>query len=92
MSAEPEVDGFTLLLLSAPWVYGTNNYTRILQDFLKIDIEEIDTDARPDLADKYKVAVLPTIIVEDNNTEILRFTGFTDVPFIRKSLEKVGIT
>ena len=92
MNISTESKSFTLTILSAPWVYGTNNYIKILQDSFRISIEEINIDTRPDMADKYRITVLPTILVEDTDKEVLRFTGFTDVSTMHKALKELGIS
>ena len=43
----------------------------------KADVRMIDVDQNPELADKYGIAVVPTLIIEKDGKEIHRLEGVT---------------
>lgn len=76
-----------ILILTAPWVYGTSQYLEILQKKLNKTFKEVNIDADPVLADKYDVVVLPTIIILKDGSEFSRFNGFTPFDMVCKSFK-----
>jgi thioredoxin 1 len=45
----------------------------------KVDVKKVDVDQFPDLANKYLINVVPTLIVEKDGKIIHRLEGVTDV-------------
>ena len=46
-----------------------------IKEEIPFDIEEIDADNNSDMAVKYKIRGLPTMIIVDGDTEVKRHTG-----------------
>ena len=44
----------------------------------KVDVELVDVDEHPDLANKYSISVVPTLIIEKDGKVIHRREGVTD--------------
>ncbi len=58
-------------------VYATDDFARAAQPFVLV---RLDADHRTDLALKYKVATLPTVMFTDSHgNELFRATGFIDL-------------
>lgn len=74
-----------ILILTAPWVYGTSQYLDILQKKLQTNLTEVNIDADPIIADKYNVVILPTIVITRNGYEFSRFNGFVPFDLVCKS-------
>ncbi|MCS3924357.1 thioredoxin family protein [Methanosalsum natronophilum] len=55
----------------------------------KVEIKEIDVDENNDLAGKYGINVVPTLIIEKDGEEIKRFTGVTKADVLGSELEKL---
>lgn len=74
-----------LLFISKNSVYFSadiNNFKKILAAMEKLapyEIESIDVGDRPDLAEKYKIEVLPTLVVNDKK--------YLGVPTSQKTIE-----
>lgn len=70
-----------ILKFSATWCQPCKRMIPIMEELKQakpdIKIEEIDIDEAPLLAQKYKVKVLPTIIILDEEIELARFAGVT---------------
>ena len=43
-----------------------------------IDVKKIDVEQQPDLANKYQISVVPTLIIEKNGKIIHRIEGVTE--------------
>lgn len=64
--------------------------TRLLNDFTDIEIVPVDCDQNKDLVDKYDVKGLPTlVIVDDNENMVTKFTGLVKPEVIKKALESI---
>ncbi|AEH59950.1 Thioredoxin domain protein [Methanosalsum zhilinae DSM 4017] len=55
----------------------------------KVEIKEIDVDQNGDLAGKFGIRVVPTLVIEKDGAEVKRFTGVTKAEVLRGELEKV---
>ena len=53
----------------------------------KVDVQMIDVDQKQELADKYQISVVPTLIIEKDGKEFNRFEGVTDAKTLKKCLE-----
>ena len=83
---EVVVNDFEVIVLTAPWVYGTTKYLEILQKKLNLVCIEVNIDTDPILADKYDVVVLPTIVILKKGEEFSRFNGFVPFDLVSRSL------
>lgn len=64
--------------------------TRLLNDFTDIEIVPVDCDQNKDLVDKYDVKGLPTlVIVDDDENMVTKFTGLVKSEVIKKALESI---
>ena len=61
----------------------------IKADFPDIDIVAIDIDAAPDMAEKYEITALPTLIFLRNNEYADRLVGLKPKSHIAKKIELV---
>lgn len=74
-----------LLKFTASWCPSCKQLSKVLEDFNDIPVEEIDIEDRFELADKYGIRNLPTMILLDkDNNEIHRFVGLTTLDKIRE--------
>jgi thioredoxin-like negative regulator of GroEL len=68
-------------------VYETADFERAATDFVLV---RVDADHRTDLALRYKIATLPSVIVTDSQgNELFRATGFIDLQPMMELLESV---
>lgn len=44
----------------------------------KVDVQLVDVDEHPDLANKYRISVVPTLIIEKDGKVVERREGVTD--------------
>ena len=58
----------------------------------KVDFKRIDVDNDKEVAKKYYVDEVPTIIIEYNGEEKERFKGLTQELFLKRAIEKVLLT
>lgn len=64
--------------------------TRLLNDFTDIEVVPVDCDQNKDLVDKYDVKGLPTlVIVDDDENMVTKFTGLVKPEAIKKALESI---
>ena len=74
-----------LLKFTASWCPSCKQLSKVLEDFNDVPVEEIDVEDRFELADKYGIKNLPTMILLDkDNNEIRRFVGLTTLDKIRE--------
>lgn len=74
-----------LLKFTASWCPSCKQLSKVLEDFNDVPVEEIDVEDQFELADKYGIRNLPTIILLDkDNNEIRRFVGLTTLDKIRE--------
>ncbi|WP_129598077.1 thioredoxin family protein [Methanohalophilus profundi] len=55
----------------------------------KVDIKEVDVDQSPDLAGKFGIHAVPTLIIEKDGSEIKRYTGVTSADILSAELNKL---
>ena len=72
----------TLVDFYASWCTPCKMQTPILKEFQetmerKVKLIKVDVDQNPDIANKYKVQVLPTIMLFQNGNEKERAVGLT---------------
>jgi len=74
-----------LLKFTASWCPSCKQLSKVLEDFNDIPVEEVDVEDQFELADKYGIRNLPTMILLDkDNNEIRRFVGLTTLDKIRE--------
>ncbi|HJJ89173.1 MAG TPA: thioredoxin domain-containing protein [Methanocorpusculum sp.] len=52
----------------------------------KVDVKKVDVDQFSDLANKYKISVVPTLIIEKDGKVIHRLEGVTDAAHLEALL------
>jgi len=52
-----------------------------------IEIKKVDVDQHPDLAEKYGIRVVPTLIIEKEGKIVQSMEGVTDVATLEKLLK-----
>jgi thioredoxin 1 len=68
----------------ADWCGPCRIQTPILEELARrmgdqIEVKKINVDDNMDLANKYRIYVVPTLIIEKDQREIRRIEGLTDV-------------
>ena len=75
----------------ATWCGPCRMQTPILEELAKkmgpaIEIKKIDVDAHMDLAEKYGIRVVPTLIIEKDGKVVQTMEGVTDISTLEKLL------
>lgn len=78
----------------ANWCGPCNIQDSIIEDLKKkfeenVEFRKIDVDKDYDLADKYKVNVIPTIIIEKNGKFWAKFVGVTKMHILEKKIREI---
>jgi thioredoxin 1 len=55
----------------------------------KVDFKEIDVDQNNEMAVKYDIMVVPTLVIEKDGAEVRRFTGVTRADILSEELNKL---
>ncbi|MCG7852343.1 MAG: thioredoxin family protein [Methanosarcinaceae archaeon] len=55
----------------------------------KVDFKEIDVDQNNEMAAKYDIMVVPTLVIEIDSVEVRRFTGVTRADVLSDELNKL---
>jgi len=68
----------------ADWCGPCRLQTPIVEEFARrmgdqVEVKKINVDDHMDLANKYRIYVVPTLIIEKDQKEIRRIEGLTDV-------------
>jgi len=76
----------------ATWCGPCRMQTPILEELAKkmgdaIEIRKVDVDQHMDLAEKYGISVVPTLIVEKDGKIVQRMEGVTDGATLEKILK-----
>ena len=78
-----------LLKFTASWCPSCKQLSKVLEDFNDIPVEEVDVEDQFELADKYGIRNLPTMILLDkDNNEIRRFVGLITLDKIREFINE----
>jgi thioredoxin 1 len=75
----------------ATWCGPCKMQTPILEELAKkmgdtVEIKKIDIDQHMDLAEKYGIRVVPTLIIEKDGKIVQSLEGVTDLPALEKLL------
>ena len=75
----------------ATWCGPCRMQTPILEEIAKkmgdaIEIRKVDVDQHMDLAEKYGISVVPTLIIEKDGKTVRRMEGVTDAATLEKLL------
>lgn len=69
----------------AEWCTPCKKQTEILSDFKDVPVVEFDVDEESEMANKFKIKSLPTmVLVDDEENEIHRFIGLTTIDKIKE--------
>ena len=76
----------------ATWCGPCRMQTPILEELAKkmgdaIEIRKVDVDQHMDLAEKYGISVVPTLIIEKDGKAVQRLEGVTDAGTLEKLLK-----
>ncbi len=76
----------------ATWCGPCRMQTPILEELAKkmgdlVEIKKIDVDQHRDLAEKYRIQVVPTLIIEKDGKVIQSMEGVTDLSTLEKLLK-----
>lgn len=83
-----------LLDFSATWCGPCKMQKPIIDDLKEkygdqVDIQEIDVDENGDMARKYSVMAVPTIVIEKDGEEVKRFMGLKQADALSAELDKL---
>ena len=76
----------------ATWCGPCKMQTPIIEDLAKkmgdaVEIRKIDVDQHMDLAEKYGIRVVPTLIIEKDGKVVESMEGVTDLPTLENLLK-----
>ncbi|MFP4530582.1 MAG: thioredoxin family protein [Halodesulfurarchaeum sp.] len=85
----------TLIDFHADWCGPCKTQDPIIEEIEddyadRVSFEFVDVDRNPDMANKYQVRSIPTVIVESGEDVIERFVGVTQREPIVEALEAAG--
>ena len=75
-----------LLKFEAEWCGPCETQSKILEDFDDIPVREIDIEEETELANKYNVRSVPTLILRDKYKVYKSFVGLTEKKEIQEAL------
>lgn len=83
----------TLVYFSAPWCGPCRTMGPIVEQVtgaLNVGVQKIDVDNEPELAEKYGVRSIPTLVLEDREAgkELLRIVGAKPAAALALQLEE----
>jgi len=84
--------GVTLVDFWAEWCGPCRMMTPVLNELTgqfagKAGIAKVNVDSEPDLAEKYRVSSIPTLLVFKDGTEVKRFVGVTPKAELVKAID-----
>ena len=81
------INGKVLVDFYADWCGPCKMLAPILEDIDFIDVLKVNVDAFPDLAAKYGVMSIPTLILFEKGKEIKKEIGYRNIDEIKKMVE-----
>lgn len=63
---------------------------KLLKDFTDVEVVPVDCNEREDMADLYNIRNLPTLVLENKDKEVARFTGITQVSAIKEAIKNAN--
>ena len=81
------INGKVLVDFYADWCGPCKMLAPILEDISFVDILKVNVDIFPDLAAKYGVMSIPTLILFEKGKEIKKEIGFRNIDEIKKMVE-----
>ena len=66
---------YTVVKFGAPWCGPCKMANQVLSQIKNIDVYEVNIDEEPDLAEEYKIAHIPAVMVFDKDLKILKQFG-----------------
>ncbi len=81
------INGKVLVDFYADWCGPCKMLAPILEDIDFIDVLKVNVDIFPDLAAKYGVMSIPTLILFEKGKEIKKEIGFRNIDEIKKMVE-----
>ena len=80
--------GLVLVDFYADWCGPCKMLAPILENIDSVDILKVNVDSFPDLAAKYGVMSIPTLILFENGKELKKEIGFKNLDEIKKMIEE----
>jgi thioredoxin 1 len=81
-----------IIKFSAEWCKPCKDYKPVIDKVvkeLKLDMQEVDIDKNPNLANKFAVEGVPTTVFLDGDKEVARILGSVDEKFLKQFTENV---
>lgn len=81
-----------LIKFSAEWCGPCKEYKPVIDKVVKdlnLNMQEVDIDKNPSLANKFAIEGVPTTVFLDGDREVARILGAVDENFLRQFIEAV---
>jgi thioredoxin 1 len=84
----------TLIDFFAEWCIPCDIQDKILEKLKekyegKIEFRKIDTDKESEIANKYNISSIPTLILEKDEKVVVRHVGVTSMKILEEDIERV---
>lgn len=79
-----------IIQFGAVWCGACQQQKPLIEQYCKennIELIYVDVDKNPEIAEPYMIMALPTIIIEKDNEQSIKFVGFTPIREIQKVME-----